>query len=309
VSVPEPSLPGLAIGAAGVVGFLCPRSWHRWLTLIGLAGILLKFPDRPAPGAFDLAVLDVGHGLAIIVRTATRSLVYDAGPVTRNGFDAGHEIVVPALGRLSAHRLDLIVVSHGDSDHAGGLPALRDAYPATPLIAGPDVAVDGATVCAAGDRWRWDGVDFRVLHPASGFSRRGNDSSCVLLITAGTNRVLLTGDIERDAERELVTAGVPRTAVVLAPHHGSSTSSSAALVDATQPTHVIASAAFRNRWNFPRPDVVERWQSAGGRMHSTGESGAVSVRVSAAGVRVESLRETRRRYWAADSGTGPGSAL
>jgi competence protein ComEC len=309
VELAAPGAVVIVLFAAGVALLFGVHGRKRWLGIVACTPLLLRSPARPEPGAFALTVLDVGHGLAIVVRTATRTLLFDAGPLARSGFDAGAEIVVPALRALSPAGLDMIVVSHGDNDHAGGLDAVRARYATAALIAGPDLALRDAPVCLAGRSWTWDRVRFSLVHPAGDFDGSGNDSSCVLRIDSAGGSALLTGDIESRAETELVAAGLVPVDIVVAPHHGSATSSTAQFVQATRPSHVIVSAAYANRWNFPRPEVVARWRDIGADILATGDSGAVTVSVSADGVSVEQKRRHRVRYWHAGSGTGTGSAL
>jgi competence protein ComEC len=171
--------------------------------------------------------------------------------------------------------LDLIVVSHGDDDHAGGVAAIRARHPATPVLASQPLP-GGWRPCQAGQQWRWDGVDFRVLHPAGSGDGADNERSCVLEVRAPGGRLLLTGDIGAPTERALVAAGVLRPAeLVVAPHHGSRGSSTSELVAALRPRHVVFTTGFANRWDFPRPDVVARWRAAGSCAWDTAANGAL----------------------------------
>ncbi len=256
-----------------------------------------------------MSMLDVGHGLAVIVRTAEHILVYDTGPVTRSGFDAGSEIVVPSTRQLSRAAPDLVVVSHGDADHAGGLASVRAAWPDAAWLVGEDSRLSGYPGCRAGQRWEWEQVTFQVLHPGDADGLSGNDGSCVIRITSAHGSALLTGDIEQAAERQLLNREIGHADVVFAPHHGSATSSTREFVAATTPAIVLVSAGFRNRWNFPRPEVVSRWRSVGASIFSTGDFGEISVTYSAHGIELKSERLERRRYWVALPGTAESSAL
>ncbi len=257
-------------------------------------------PATPARGEFRLTLLDVGQGLSAVIHTRSHVLVYDTGPAFRSGRDTGELVILPFLRSQGVRRLDLLMVSHGDLDHRGGMRSIMTSMPVSRLLAGPSVKVPFAQpqLCRRGQHWSWDGVEFEVLHPATIEQARDNDTSCVLRVATGGASVLLTGDIQRSSEAELVAAGLDRADIVVAPHHGSRTSSTAAFVDATRPELVLFAVGYRNRWDFPRPDVVERWHTAGARMLSTAQSGAIEVLVSAAGVQPpKEFRVEQRRYW------------
>ena len=290
----------LAIAALGTAAALAahplPARNLAWLTLVP---ILWWEPSRPDPGGAVVDVLDVGHGLAVLVETRSHTLLYDAGALYRSGFDTGAEIVVPAMRAKSWETLDAVVVSHADNDHAGGVPAVLEAFPDARVIMGPDVELQGGEVCRTGETWTWDEVRFEILHPDLAFHHRGNDSSCVLKVITSAGSLLLTGDVETAGERALMAdAASLASDVVVVPHHGSATSSSAALVAATAPDHALVSAGYLNHWGFPKPQVAQRWQSAGAAMVSTGDAGAVRVIFEPGKpVQVRGQRVRQRRYW------------
>jgi competence protein ComEC len=177
-------------------------------------------------------------------------------------------------------------------------------HPKARLLAGPDFTDFGASPCRRGDRWVWDGVNFAVMHPAEDFLPRGNDSSCVLKIETEHLSVLLTGDIERRGEAALADGDGFAADVVLVPHHGSATSSTAAFIRDAGARHAVVSAGYDNRWGFPREEVRARWEAAGAELHVTGDTGALAFR-SASPDRIGRLRLDRRRYWHA--GIFPGT--
>lgn len=287
--------------AAQLAFLLCvaPRGLPgRWLAAPLLLPLVLWRPAAPEHGAFELAVLDVGQGLAVAVRTARHALLYDAGPRFRGG-DAGDLVVAPYLEARGVRTLDLMIVSHDDEDHRGGVASVRARVPVRQTLTGG--WRDGPR-CEAGRRWHWDGVDFELLHPARGSAWDDNDGSCVLRIAGAGGSVLLTGDIEQAAERALVAAGAPLAAdVVVAPHHGSATSSSEALIARAHARYVVYSAGHANRWGFPAAEVRARWREAGARELSTAESGAVVFDVSPVHGVTEPYEHRRaaRRYWTA----------
>jgi competence protein ComEC len=296
-AVPLPPWPALAVAACGVAlavaGGALPGRRLAWLALLPLFVPALRLPEA---GTARAVVLDVGHGLAVLVETRHHRLLFDAGPVSRSGFDAGAEVVVPALQAAGRRGLDRLVVSHADSDHAGGAAAVVAAFPGVDVRKGPDVTTLPGHVCQRGQQWQWDGVRFAILHPGADFAARGNDSSCVLLVTAGAATLLVTGDVERLGENALLTQPVAADVVVV-PHHGSATSSSPAFVAAVGARVAIVSAGFANRWGFPRPEVRQRWEQGGSAVVVTGEAGAVSVVLGPEGAAVSTERDGRHRYW------------
>jgi competence protein ComEC len=294
---PLPPVFALAVGvlgvAAAILGSGLPGHRCGWLALLPIALPALHLPPH---GTARAVVVDVGHGLAVIVETRAHRLLFDAGPTTRSGFDSGEDIVLPVLAGGGRRGLDRLVVSHADNDHAGGAPAIVAAFPGVDVLKGPDVvALEGRT-CAEGDAWEWDGVRFAILHPREGFAARGNDSSCVLKVEAGASALLVTGDIEQRGENALRGEALAADVVVV-PHHGSATSSSQPFVAAVGAKLAIVSAGYANRWGFPRPEVRERWQRSGAAVVVTGDAGAVSVELGPAGVAVAAEREARHRYW------------
>ncbi len=259
---------------------------------------------RPAPLAertARIAMLDVGQGLAVVVETRSHVLVYDTGPSFRSGSDAALLAVAPYLRHRGVRAIDLLVVSHDDADHAGGAVSLVESFPVLARAASGQ-ALGGRDVvrCTRGERWLWDGVQFEWLHPAAAPSHGDNDRSCVLRIRAGEHAVLLTGDIEGDAEEELLRSAAPGPIdVLVVPHHGSRSSSSPELVVATRPRWALISCGHGNRWRFPADSVVQRWRNAGSRVLVSWETGAVEFELRA-GEPIEEPRLARSglvRFW------------
>jgi competence protein ComEC len=293
----------LVLALAGVAWLLAPPGVpSRFAGLALMAPALLVAPPRPVEGEAWITTLDVGQGLAVLVRTSERALLYDTGPAYGPEADSGGRVVLPLLRASGIERLDEMVITHEDTDHLGGALTVLEALPVGLLRtslprAHPLHAFTEARPCVAGDAWAWDGVRFEVLHPAQLAGRR-NDRSCVMRIATQGGALLLTGDIERGAEAELVArrAGL-RSDVLLMPHHGSRTSSSAALLEAVAPRWGIAAAGYRNRFGHPGPEVVERYRAAGARVLRTDLDGAVHVLLGTSAVHVEPERDRRRRYW------------
>jgi competence protein ComEC len=297
VPLPLPPWPAMAVAAAGVAFAVCgaalPGRRFAWLALLPIG---MPFVRLPPHGSARVVVLDVGHGLAVLVETRHSRLLFDAGPTARSGFDSGEQIVLPALAANGRRGLDRLIVSHSDNDHAGGARAVLAAFPRVAVLKGPDITELAGEVCAEGQRWEWDGVRFAILHPGADFSPRGNDSSCVLKVETGASSLLVTGDIERRGESAVATQAIDAD-VVIVPHHGSATSSSPAFTAAVAAKHAIVSAGYANRWGFPRAEVRERWESGGAVMTVTGDSGAVTVLLAPDHIAVAAERDGRHRYW------------
>lgn len=298
--LPEARWYALPLALVGAFWMLLPRG----IPGKGLALLLwlpLLWPDRelPAHGEVELLVIDVGQGLSVLVRTRQHALLYDAGPAVRDGFDAGERAVVPALRALGVARLDRVVISHGDNDHAGGFQAVRNVMPIAQSLSpeGSPVLVDAP--CVAGQGWRWEGVDFRFLHPTAHFPYLGNEASCVLRIETAHGAALLTGDIGEVIERALLhrDPGALRADVVLAPHHGSGGSSDPGFVAATGAKLALVANGFGNRFGHPRAEVVNRWRAQGAEVLETAESGAIRVWLGQGGLQVRERRPFRARLW------------
>jgi competence protein ComEC len=292
--------PAVAIAAAiGVLLLLLPRGLPgRWIGWLWLLGVLWPRLDRPAPGAFTLTALDVGQGLAAVIETRRHVLVFDTGPPLGPRTDAGALVVVPYLRHRGIGVVDALVVSHADLDHRGGVASVRRAYPSARVYASWPYTLANAP-CRRGLRWRWDGVDFEFLHPQVGQRGSANDRSCVLRIANRAGAALLPGDIEHGAEAALAASAGPalHAQVLIAPHHGSATSSSAALLAAVRPAHVIVPAGYQNRYGFPAAPVLERYRAAGAGVWITSATGAVRVAFDRAPPAPLAERERRPRYW------------
>ena len=311
-----PPLWALLAALAGVAWLLAPRGVpSRWAGALLLAPVLLVAPPRPAPGEAWITTLDVGQGLAVLVRTAQHALLYDAGPLYGPEADGGERVVVPYLRATGVRALDVLVLTHLDTDHTGGAASvlanvdtgrmLSSLARRHPLHA--QVGESGA--CLRGTAWDWDGVRFELLHPASleaGGRVRSNNLSCVLRVATAHGAMLLTGDIERAAESELLAAPASMPAsnprglaaqALLVPHHGSVTSSTPDFLAAVAPRHAVVAAGYRNRFGHPRAEVLARYAALGVQVLRTDLDGAVTLRFAEGGVQAETARAARPRYW------------
>lgn len=307
VWLPEPSLPAVALALAGAFWLLLPRGVPgKGLALLLMLPMLWPATGRPARGEADLVLLDVGQGLSLLVRTRDHALLYDAGPAVPRGLDLGEAVVVPALRALGLSRLDRLVVSHGDNDHAGGVPAVMAAMSPRSVQAPPGWAHDGMDACEAGRSWHWDGVRFTFLHPPRHFPYLRNDSSCVLRIDADGASALVAGDIGRHVEARLAKLPPERIGadVLLVPHHGSDTSSSLDFIAAVRPAIGLVAVGHANRFGLPKDIVRDRHARYGVALHDTAGSGAIRLRLGPGGAGLrQRLRHDRPRYWR-DAGPG-----
>jgi competence protein ComEC len=262
-----------SLALTGIVGGLMLVLHLPWrLRLAGLPlmiPVLLWQPPRPVAGHFELMAPDIGQGNAVLVQTANHSLLYDAGPRFSSDSDAGHRVLVPMLRSLDV-QLDLLVISHRDTDHSGGAASVLASQPSAEVLSSIEDShalqlLRPVKRCLSGQSWIWDGVLFEVIHPAESdyaSSTRANALSCVLRISNGAQTVLLTGDIEKQQEQKLAASDVDLKAdLLLVPHHGSKTSSSEAFLDAVSPTMAIVQSGYRNRYGHPADIVMQRYAS------------------------------------------------
>ncbi len=307
VAIIHPATPSLATSVLlviGALGALAPLPWSLRAPTLLLIPLLFASPAQRTPGDFTITTLDVGQGLAVVVQTRSHALLFDAGPRFRNGRSTGELAVLPYLHEVGVRALDLVVVSHADADHAGGVPAVERVLMLREVRRGN--GVQGlhvpAAACQRGEAWIWDGVRFEFLSPGRGEQWSENDGSCVLEIGNMHGRALLTGDIEANAEGHLAELGLWRVAdLIVVPHHGSRSSSSDAVVDSIAARYAIVSAGAHNRWHFPHAEVVERWCRSDAQVINTADWGAIGVDFSArSGMQPpRSYRAAHRHYWSA----------
>jgi len=279
----------------------------RWLRGAGVLAVLPLFlhqAPRPVSGEFRVRIFDVGQGSAIWVQTATHDLLYDTGPRwgPDSGQDAAARVLLPSLRAAGVRRLDLLLLSHGDADHAGGAASVRAGLPVLRSQVSPDERLRAAAAdrCRAGQAWRWDGVGFELLHPPDGVPpRSANAGSCVLRVQAASGRsLLLTGDIEAPEEAQLLARGASlRSGLLLLPHHGSASSSSPALLDAVAPQLAFAQSGYRSRHGHPALAVQNRLRERGVPLLTSAGCGAFDWWSELPPDPAGCWRQQRRRYW------------
>ncbi|TKI07493.1 ComEC family protein [Martelella alba] len=283
-----------------VGGWLAVAGWRfGWwrgypLNILVIAALLFLSREGHRP-RWRLDMLDVGHGLAVMVERDGKALIYDTG-ISWTGGDIGKTDIVPYL-KWRGLTPDGIWLSHSDRDHIGGLQTLKRIYPHAPVASSYRAA--NHRPCLRGQTWMWQGLRFEVLWPPKRVHRANNNHSCVIKIDDGRHRVLLTGDIEAQAERALVqTLGRKLQADILqVPHHGSKTSSTRPFLRAVRPRAALTSAARFSPWRLPAPAIKERYRKMGIEWHDTARSGQISVRFYADGWEIKGYRQQIMPRW------------
>jgi competence protein ComEC len=301
--VPTPLVFLLAL--LGALWWLMPAGLPgRWMAIFLCLPLVWPQTALLPAGHARIEVLDVGQGLAVVVRTQQHTLLYDTGPYFSSVADAGDRVIVPYLRAIGIDRLDGLVVTHRDTDHSGGAQSVLESMPVAWVADAPDTrfaaSVPGVRpqTCATGQSWNWDGVRFEFLYPTGAHHDKDLDSnhqSCVMRVSAGGRSILLTSDIEAADETWLVDHGLSQSDVMLAPHHGSGTSSTGAFLDAVSPEVVIVPVGYRNRYRHPKPEVIAAYEARKIRVLRTDSGGM--IRVDLPGLDIRAYRETHRRYW------------
>ncbi|WAR45896.1 DNA internalization-related competence protein ComEC/Rec2 [Methylomonas rapida] len=299
---PEPPWYAVLMSAIGAGLLLAPKGLPgRYLSPFLFLPLAFVSVEKPKPGEIWLTLLDVGQGLSTVVQTSNHVLVFDTGAKYSEQFDMGDAVLLPYLRHQGINRIDALVLSHDENDHSGGAETLLAEMPVTAIYSSAAhwTARPGGQYCRAGQRWQWDGVGFNVLSPTvDGFASE-NDNSCVLKIGEVNASFLLTGDIEHDAEQWLVRRYGPELAstVMIAPHHGSKTSSHDNFLSQVDPELILIPAGYANRFGFPHPRVLQRYKDRHIQSLTTGEDGAITVKIAGESVQVEPFRQSHKRYW------------
>ncbi len=288
----------------GVLLAIAPRGFPaRYLAFVFLMPMFLVKPEKLPENEFQFHLLDVGQGLSAVIQTQNHVLVYDTGPKFRSGFNSGEAVVIPFLKSLAVNKLDMLIISHGDNDHIGGMESILDNISVDKIISGAikKTPQPQAEACVGDTQWHWDGVMFEIIHPSdTAFIGKGNNGSCVLRVSVGDQAILLTGDIEKAAEKYLVEhkRDSIQAEVLIAAHHGSNTSSTREFIEAVNPDWVLFPAGYVNRFQFPKAEVLKRYSNAEVKGLITGDEGAISLTMNTSGqYTLESYRQKNKRFW------------
>lgn len=302
----------MAVGV-GVIIVLLPAGFPA--RIIGFLWVLpLVFYQGSVPKAndFNLTVLDVGQGLSSVIQTQHHVLVFDTGADYGDGYDMGSVVLVPYLRSMGIKQVNTLVVSHGDNDHIGGAASLLKVFPANDI----DTSVPERfskmkleksilKTCLEGQSWDWDGVHFQFLYPTPTLLGMDNNSSCVLKISNGVQAVLLTGDIEKPAEDYLVANEMSalKSSILVAPHHGSKTSSTLPFVQAVDPRAVIFPIGYLNKFKFPSSSVFALYQSLHVETFDTAAEGAITFNLTQSALFPSPLlyRRHHLKFWMVSS--------
>ena len=307
-NAPLPPFWIFACAMTGAAWLLAPSGWpQRWLGLPALLPLVLNVPIHPEAEQMWVTTFDVGQGMALLVETTQHRLLYDTGPTYSPESDGASRVVLPYLKARGINSLDAVIISHNDNDHSGGalsaFAELQIAWVSSSLAARSAIvlAAPRHRRCEAGQKWEWDGVQFEMLHPDAASYDDGelkpNARSCTLKITRGKQAILLAGDIEAAQEANLVALAVDlRADVLLAPHHGSATSSSPAFLAAVQPRIALFQVGYRNRYHHPKAEVFQRYGEAGIQRLRTDSTGAITLEFTG-NIGVTEYRAAQPRYW------------
>ncbi len=294
---------------AGTLWLLAPRGWPlRWLGAVAWMPLALHAPAHPKAGEMWVTAFDVGQGMGLLIETQGHRMLYDTGPYYSPESDGGNRVILPYLKARGIEALDAVMITHNDNDHSGGALSIfeevRIGWVSSSLAAGSKIvrAAPNHRRCAAGQRWSWDGVAFELLHPGldsyEDSKWKPNARSCTLKITLGSQSILLAGDIEAMQEAALVESSADKlqASVLLAPHHGSGTSSTMPFLEAVKPGIALFQVGYRNRFRHPKQEVFDRYGKLGITRLRSDDAGAVSLRFGP-GLEVIEYRKEHARYW------------
>jgi len=298
----QPSIGALFFAIPGILIMLAPSGMPaRWLSMVMFLPLVFTDAKKPASGEINLTLLDVGQGLSVVVQTANHSLIYDTGAKFSADSDSGQSVILPYLHRQGVEKIDTLIISHGDNDHIGGAESLLRGLPVENLLTSvpEQLSAYAPVVCMAGQSWRWDDVTFTLLSPPQMLFDEENNNSCVLKIDSAGGAVLLTGDIEETAESWLVKTGGEKlkARVLIAPHHGSKTSSSAVFLQTVQPDLILIPAGYRNPFGHPHADVLARYRTINAKWLSSADSGAIQVHLRGNTLDVQAMRDSEGGYF------------
>lgn len=290
----------LAFSTIGALLLLSPKGFlGRKLCVIFFLPMLFSHQPTPNKDEIWLTLLDVGQGLSVFLQTKTHVMIYDTGPKFSENFNAGDAVILPYLFFNGIHHLNTLMISHGDNDHIGGSFAILNQIAVNTLLTiVPERFQRTANYCHAGEHWVWDDVTFQVLWPMQGKYSENNNSSCILKISNAQHSILLTGDIEKPVELELVKkyGNQLQSTILVVPHHGSKTSSSFPFINAVKPTFVLYGVGYRNRFHFPDAIIINRYRSVSAKQYETSKDGAITFKISNGEIKAPILYRVEHRH-------------
>jgi competence protein ComEC len=294
----------LVLVSGGIFYVLYPKKLpYKPAAVLCFLPLYLYTPSKIAYGEVKFTQLDVGQGACSVLQTTNHTLIYDTGP-KGFGFDAGSQVLVPFLKYERIKQIDLLIISHADNDHIGGTQALMTSMPVKKILAGESEKLEQypLTLCNRGQSWTFDGVKFEILHPDQlAIGKKRNDKSCVLKITSKSNKtILITGDIEKKSEKQLLQYYTPAQLaadVLIAPHHGSKTSSSQEFIEALQPKISIFPTGYKNRYGHPKMETIHKYRKLHSKVLDTSYAGAISFLTTNQRLTVASYRQDNKKFW------------
>jgi len=263
-----------------------------------LLSVLLSLTHKREEQELLVTLLDVGQGLSMVVQTPSAVTVYDTGPRYSSGFTAAQAVLLPYLRTKGIKHIDRLIISHADNDHIGGYQAVRDAVTVGEVLTSRVDKLPNATACWAGQQWHEGATQFTILSPEPDTPTGSNNRSCVLRLEHHGTSVLISGDIEKQVERFLLKQDIALNAdILLVPHQGSKTSSTAAFIDAVAPRLALVAAGYKNHYGHPHPSVSQRYRERNIPMWSTVTSGTIEIAIDQYGFDWQRYRQVNRRFW------------
>ena len=271
------------------------------LSAIAFLCLILAFiwsQDEYHKNEVEIALLDVGQGLSMVVQAKDYVLVYDTGPAYQSGFNAAEAVLIPYLRHRGISHIDTLIISHADNDHIGGFAILSETIEVGEIFTSRLDRIPEATLCETGQKWHVGAIKFEIISPQADTPQGSNNLSCVLSISNGTFRALITGDIEKQVERFLLEEGIDLKAdFLLVPHQGSKTSSTAKFIDAVDPIIGLIAAGYRNHYGHPHASVVERYTNRSIKLMSTVENGSILLKFNGKDWAINTFREQEKGFW------------
>lgn len=302
ISTALPSLYAMPLALLGVFILLSPKGLPvRWIGLVFLLPSVFVSSEKPKEGEVFMTLLDVGQGLSAVIETAKYVLVFDTGAKYSQQNDMGKAVVIPFLKSKGIDVVDTLVISHADNDHIGGAESIINQVKVKKLLTSIPSSLKHASSnrCRRGQSWEWDRVKFEILSPEQGLFESENNNSCVLKVKSPHGHILLTGDIEKEAEGWLVmnAAQQLKSDILIAPHHGSKTSSTPHFLQKVSPKEILIPAGYKNRFSFPHQEVLDRYKNINLKWKNTADQGAIIVRLKNNIISVDSSRDDSSKYW------------